>query len=92
VVTDLGQGRNVVNVLTSRVVVAVGAGGPGTASEVALALKYGRPVVLLAVPPVWTAFFASLGQVAAVETVEEALRAVRATLGSPSPDFSSETT
>jgi len=80
IVTDLGQGRNVVNVLSSRVVVAVGSGGPGTASEVALALKYRRPVVLLSPPPLWRDFFMALGAVEVAETVEEALGAVRAAL------------
>ncbi len=41
--------RNHVNVLTSDVVVAL-PGGPGTASEAALALEYGRPLVLLGDP------------------------------------------
>lgn len=42
--TGLGDARNVVNVLASHVVVAL-PGGAGTISEVALALKAGRPVV-----------------------------------------------
>jgi uncharacterized protein (TIGR00725 family) len=54
VFTGLGQARNLVVVLTARAVVAVG-GGWGTLSEIALAVKHGRPVVLLAswelVPP-----------------------------------------
>lgn len=37
--------RNHINILTSDVVVAL-PGGPGTASEVRLALHYGKPVVL----------------------------------------------
>jgi uncharacterized protein (TIGR00725 family) len=41
--TDV-RSRNHINVLTSHVLVAL-AGGPGTASEVALALRYGRPIV-----------------------------------------------
>jgi uncharacterized protein (TIGR00725 family) len=48
VFTGMGDGRNVINVLTSDVVVACGVEGPGTASEVALALKSGKPVILLA--------------------------------------------
>jgi uncharacterized protein (TIGR00725 family) len=44
--TGISLARNVVNILSSRVVVAV-AGGVGTLSEIALALKYGKPVVLL---------------------------------------------
>jgi uncharacterized protein (TIGR00725 family) len=46
VVTGIGDARNAINVLSSDVVVAC-AGGPGTVSEVALALKCGRRVVLL---------------------------------------------
>jgi uncharacterized protein (TIGR00725 family) len=44
VVTDLGNARNVINVLTSQVVIAVH-GGFGTLSEIALALKCGTSVV-----------------------------------------------
>ncbi|MGK7934049.1 MAG: cytochrome [Microcystaceae cyanobacterium] len=44
--TDLGQGRNNVNVLSSDVIVACGM-GLGTASEVALGLKAGKTVILL---------------------------------------------
>jgi uncharacterized protein (TIGR00725 family) len=39
VFTGLGDARNAVNVLSSDVVVACGVEGPGTASEVALAIK-----------------------------------------------------
>lgn len=46
VLTGMGDARNAINVLTSHVIVAC-SGGPGTVSEVALALKGGRPVVLL---------------------------------------------
>ena len=42
VLTGMGSGRNVINVLTSHVVVAC-AGGAGTLSEIALALKHDRP-------------------------------------------------
>jgi uncharacterized protein (TIGR00725 family) len=46
--TGLGQARNAVLVATGDVVIAI-AGGFGTLSEIGLALKLGRPVVLLAV-------------------------------------------
>lgn len=46
VLTGMGSARNAINVLTSDVVVAC-PGGAGTLSEIALALKHGRPVVLL---------------------------------------------
>ncbi len=46
ILTGMGSGRNIINVLTSQAVVAC-PGGAGTLSEIALALKHGRPVVLL---------------------------------------------
>jgi uncharacterized protein (TIGR00725 family) len=61
VFTGMGNARNAVNVLTSDVLVACGAGGPGTASEVALALKCGKPVVLLAVTRAVHGFVRALG-------------------------------
>ena len=45
VITGMGSGRNCINVLSSHVVVAC-AGGAGTLSEIALALKFGKPVIL----------------------------------------------
>jgi hypothetical protein len=55
--TGMGDARNVVNVLSSDVVIACGIEGPGTASEVALALKSGRPTVLLGASPDASTFF-----------------------------------
>lgn len=79
--TGLGQGRNVINALSSDVLVVCGAGGPGTASEAAHALKAGRPLVLLAAPPAWLDFFASLGaQVVACATVADAIGAIESLL------------
>src|SRR6476661_3433035 len=51
VFTGMGDARNAINVLTSDVVVACGVEGPGTASEVSLALIAQKPVILLAVAP-----------------------------------------
>lgn len=50
IVTGLGDARNVVNVLSSDVVIACH-GGAGTLSEVALALKNNRPVIALGFDP-----------------------------------------
>lgn len=55
--TGIGEARNAVNVLSSDIVVACGVEGPGTASEVALALRLGRPIVLLAPGPAAARFF-----------------------------------
>jgi uncharacterized protein (TIGR00725 family) len=59
--TGMGNARNAINVLSSHVVVVCGAGGAGTASEVALALKSGRPVVLVGVPASAERFYRGLG-------------------------------
>lgn len=66
IVTDLGNARNNVNVLSSHVVVVCGKGEAGTVSEIALALKARKPVVLcLAVSDetqVYEAFLKELGR------------------------------
>ncbi|MDZ4179113.1 MAG: TIGR00725 family protein [Coriobacteriia bacterium] len=46
ILTGMGDARNVINVLSSHIVIAL-AGGAGTLSEVALALKNGRPVITI---------------------------------------------
>jgi uncharacterized protein (TIGR00725 family) len=82
VVTGMGQARNQINVLTSRVVISCGAGA-GTASEIALALKAGRGVVLLRAGEEARAFFASLGRgrVLVAESPREAIEIARRLLG-----------
>jgi omega-amidase len=80
--TGMGQARNVVNVLSSSAVVVCGAGGPGTVSEAAHAIKAGRPLFLLATPPAWQELFAGLGgQVRSCDTVEEVIAAIEGHLG-----------
>lgn len=80
--TGLGNARNALNVLSSQVIVACGM-GPGTASEVALALKAGRPVILLQSPPEAQLFFCHLSgtiSVSVCETVEAAIQQIQKTL------------
>ena len=78
ILTGLGDGRNVVNVLSSRVVVACGL-GPGTAAEIALALKAQRPVILMAMPPGANDLWQSLatGPIAIASTVEAAVAQIQ---------------
>lgn len=82
VVTGMGSARNNINVLSSAVVVACGMGA-GTASEVALALKAGKPVVLLCATPESATFWQQLApeQVTVVGDVEEALRRIAELVG-----------
>lgn len=86
VFTGVGEARNAINVLSSEVVVACGVEGAGTASEVALALKLGRPTVLLAPSPQAAAFFRTIeapGSLYQVETPEEAVELIEQRLGIP---------
>ncbi len=75
IITDMGNARNNINVLSSDVVIACGAGGAGTVSEIALALKNGKPVVLLSSDVRSRDFFARLnkGNLFFVETAEAAI-------------------
>lgn len=59
IITGMGSARNNINVLSSDVVIACGMGA-GTASEVALALKANKPVVLLTDHQESQRFFQSL--------------------------------
>lgn len=59
IVTDMGNARNNINVLSSHVVIACGL-GVGTTSEIALALKADKPVILLNNQPESYQFFQNL--------------------------------
>lgn len=79
--TGMGAARNVVNILASDVVVACRGSG-GTLSEIALALRFGRPVVLLDFDP-GAAFLDASGadpRWTLAATPAEAIEAVRAYL------------
>jgi uncharacterized protein (TIGR00725 family) len=76
--TDLGNARNNINVLSSDVVIACGM-GLGTASEVALALKNGKNVILLTENQDSKRFFSNLSpeKVFFAETPTEAIALVK---------------
>lgn len=59
IATDLGNARNNINVLSSDIVIACGMGA-GTASEIALALKANKQVILLNSDRPSQSFFQSL--------------------------------
>ncbi len=79
VVSDMGNARNNINVLSSDVVVACGRGGAGTVSEIALALKTGKRVILLDADALSNAFFQHLseGKITSVKTPREAIAAIK---------------
>jgi uncharacterized protein (TIGR00725 family) len=79
--TGMGNARNVINVLASHVVMACGMGS-GTASEVALALKTDRPVILLNANSSSQAFFQALsGEIRIAQSAEEAIEQAQRLLG-----------
>ena len=75
--TNLGNARNAINILSSDVVIACGIGA-GTASEIALAIKENKTVILLNQYPESQVFFQNLSprQVARVDTPQEAIEIV----------------
>lgn len=72
VFTGMYEGRNVINAKTPHCLIAL-AGGAGTLSEIALALRAGTPVILLNAPAVP---LAGSGGIVRVATVDEALQAM----------------
>ena len=80
ILTGMGSARNTINALSSRVMVAC-PGGAGTLSEIALALKHGRAVVLMNMD-VGNLFavYEDEGRLKKVSTPEEAIVAVKSYL------------
>jgi uncharacterized protein (TIGR00725 family) len=60
IVTDVGEARNYMIVLSADVVIACGVDDPGTASEVALALKAEKPIILVEASEAAKEFFTGL--------------------------------
>ena len=75
--TGMGSARNNINVLTADVVIGVGV-GLGTTSEITLALKAGKPVILLNQTPDSLSFFRSLGakELFVAQSADEALNLI----------------
>lgn len=60
IMTGMGSARNLINVLSSHIVVVVGMAA-GTASEVALAIKSNKKVILLNQDEITIRFFKNIG-------------------------------
>lgn len=60
IVTGMGSARNMINVLSSHIIVVIGMAA-GTASEVALALKSNKKVILLNQDEITIRFFKNIG-------------------------------
>lgn len=78
IITSMGSGRNYISVLSSHLVVVLGMAA-GTASEVALALKSKKKVILLNQDEITMRFFKNLGSynVIVTKTVDETIRHIK---------------
>ncbi|MBD0386972.1 MAG: TIGR00725 family protein [Nostoc sp. C3-bin3] len=81
ILTDMGNARNNINVLSSDVVIACGMGA-GTASEIALALKASKQVILLTNDEESKVFFKKLSpeNVYIAESVDQAIATAKTIL------------
>lgn len=75
IVTGMGSGRNYLSVLSSHVVVVLGMAA-GTASEVALAIKANKRIILLNQDEITIRFFKNIGsyRVVVAENVADTIR------------------
>lgn len=80
IMTDMGEARNNIIVLSADVVVACGVDDPGTASEVALAIKADKPVILLSAAPEAVEFFRVIGEVRVAESARVCIDQIEAVL------------
>lgn len=74
IVTGMNSGRNYIAVLSSDVIVVLGM-APGTASEVALAIKANKKIILLNQDDITVEFFKKIGtyRILVAQTVTEAI-------------------
>ena len=84
IVTDMGNARNNINILSSDVIIACGMGA-GTASEISLALKANKQVILLNDSPESKLLFKKLAaaNVFVINNVTEAMNQAREILANP---------
>ena len=81
IITDMKSARNNINVISSKVVVACGMGA-GTASEIALALKTKKKVILLNIDEEDQNFFKKIGKdkIISANTPQETIEIIKGLL------------
>jgi uncharacterized protein (TIGR00725 family) len=82
IVTSMGSGRNYISVLSSHLIVVLGMAS-GTASEVSLALKSRKKIILLNQDEITIRFFKNLGtyNVLVTKTVAETIKNIKEYVG-----------
>ena len=78
ILTGMGSARNVINILTSHIIVVIGMAA-GTASEVALAIKTNKKVILLNQDEITIRFFKNIGtyKVMIATSVDETISMIK---------------
>jgi uncharacterized protein (TIGR00725 family) len=78
IMTGMGSARNMINILSSHIIVVIGMAA-GTASEVALALKGNKKVILLQQDEITIRFFKNIGtyKVMIANTVDETVKMIK---------------
>lgn len=78
IITGMGSARNLINVLSSHIIVVLGMAA-GTASEVALAIKSNKKVILLNQDEITIRFFKNIGtyRVMVAKTVDEVIYQIK---------------
>lgn len=78
ILTGMGSARNIINVLSSHILVVIGMAA-GTASEVALAIKANKKIVLLHQDEITIRFFKNLGtyKILVANTIEDTMQIIK---------------
>jgi len=78
ILTGMGSARNIINVLSSHILVVIGMAA-GTASEVALAIKANKKIILLHQDEITIRFFKNMGsyKIMVANTVDETLQIIK---------------
>jgi uncharacterized protein (TIGR00725 family) len=78
IMTGMGSARNMINVLSSHIIIVIGMAA-GTASEVALAIKSNKKVILLCQDEITIRFFKNIGtyKVMIANSVDETIAMVK---------------
>lgn len=86
IITGMGSARNYINILSSNVIVVCGIGA-GTASEIALALKSNKKVILLQPDSITYDFFKKIGdyKIKSAQSVAETIQIIQDYLAQNQP-------
>lgn len=78
ILTGMGSGRNIINILSSHILVVIGMAA-GTASEVALAIKANKKIILLQQGEITIRFFKNIGtyKIVVANNIDETMKFIK---------------